>query len=145
MNRVVLADRQVGTHTVCGTDWPIMDQLVRVKHPGKRPVWAVVRGLCNGIPSGSTEYRTLREARKAYDGVSLVLARDCVATGTHGITGQDVDEGVLVSGTRVQNIVTDETWHGHETRFDASTDGGKTWYRHRTYESPHELFREVPR
>lgn len=78
-------------------------------------------------------------------GEYLVLARDCEAVGVHGVTGRDVDEGTLVAGTRVREVVTREEQDpsGDGTRqvttFQASTDGGKTWYDQRTMEDPVDL------
>jgi hypothetical protein len=62
------------------------------------------------------------------------LAERVFATGIHGVTGKPTDEGWLEPGTLVRNV--------HQTgevgwidglwlyRFDASTDGGQTWFTH---------------
>jgi len=59
----IIAERTTGTRTIAGTDWPIID---RVWRNGPRS-WIYVRGLCNGIPAASSEYRTKREALEAYE------------------------------------------------------------------------------
>ena len=53
-----IARVQVGTLTRCGTQWPIENIVQRV---GARQ-WVVLRGLCNGVPRSSEEYRSRREA-----------------------------------------------------------------------------------
>lgn len=54
------------------------------------------------------------------------------ATGIHGVTGQQTEEGWLDAGTLVRNV--QETGAVHPLdgmpwyRFDASTDGGRLWF-----------------
>lgn len=64
------------------------------------------------------------------------LTRATLATGVHGITGSDIDEGTLAAGTLVRNCVTHapNVDGGIETTFQASTDGGATWYDQRSFE-----------
>ena len=66
MTRTLITETQTGTRRIAGTDWPILDQLHR-EQTGKRVRWIVTRGLCNGIPTGATEYRTLTEAQQALE------------------------------------------------------------------------------
>jgi len=68
-------------------------------------------------------------------GEYLVLARDCYAWAVHPVTGRDYEEGTLVAGTRVRNVISGY----QETSFEASTDGGETWYLQRTTEDPKDL------
>jgi hypothetical protein len=63
-----------------------------------------------------------------------VLAADCWAIGIHGQTAQEVDEGALAAGTRIRRIESSETPEGTLTKFHASTDGGKHWFVHKTYQ-----------
>lgn len=56
-NHAVIFERQTGTRTIAGTDWPVKDQIVR---QGRK--YTVVWGLCNGVPADSDTYPTLREA-----------------------------------------------------------------------------------
>jgi aldehyde:ferredoxin oxidoreductase len=62
MTRELLEELTVGTRTVAGTDWPIVDQLWRT---GPRS-WEIVRELCNGVPRTSEEYRSESAAREAF-------------------------------------------------------------------------------
>lgn len=54
------------------------------------------------------------------------------ATGIHGVTGQQTEEGYLDAGTLVRNVKPTGAVHPLDGmpwyRLDASTDGGKTWY-----------------
>lgn len=54
------------------------------------------------------------------------------ATGIHGVTGAPTEEGYLERGTLVRNVratgAVDPFDGTPRYRFDASTDGGKTWY-----------------
>lgn len=67
------------------------------------------------------------------------LAADQAAVGIHGITGQPIDTGTLMAGTLVRDL-----HKGVDTsdpsvpvwRFDASTDGGVSWYRQMSYWEP---------
>lgn len=59
-------ERVTGHRTIVGTDWPVVDQLLRLACGGGRPRWQIVRGLCNGVPARAENYRTLREAREAF-------------------------------------------------------------------------------
>ena len=69
----------------------------------------------------------------------LTLAKDTYATGIHGVTGQEIDEGELEAGTPVRAIrVHTEGPTEAETcyRFEASTNEGRTWYTQETYGRP---------
>ena len=65
------------------------------------------------------------------------LKYDTFATTVHGLTGRAVEEGILAAGTLIRNLDVEEVdLLGQVTtlsHFEASTDGGQTWYRHRTY------------
>lgn len=54
------------------------------------------------------------------------------ATGIHGVTGRQTEEGYLEAGALVRNVRATGAVHPLDGmpwyRFDASTDGGKTWY-----------------
>lgn len=60
------------------------------------------------------------------------LATRVWATGIHGVTGQQTEEGYLEAGTLVRNVKPTGAVHPLDGmlwyRFDASTDGGETWY-----------------
>lgn len=70
MSRVVIAERDMGTRLVAGTEWAVVDQLVRDQRPGRRPTWIVVRGLCNGVPRSCEEHRRRIDALDSYAKVS---------------------------------------------------------------------------
>lgn len=70
MSRKVVAEREMGTRLIAGTEWPVCDQVVRDERPGQRPTWVVVRGLCNGVPRSSEQHRTLREASESFGAVA---------------------------------------------------------------------------
>ena len=68
----------------------------------------------------------------------LVLTHDTHATGIHGITGQETESGDLAAGTLVRDVregVYEDAFgnSGIVTRYDASTDGGETWFSQKTY------------
>jgi hypothetical protein len=65
--RRILDENTVSTRLIAGTEWPIMDQLVRDQRLGEHPQWQLVIGLCNGIPDDVLSFRTLRAARAAYE------------------------------------------------------------------------------
>lgn len=60
------------------------------------------------------------------------LARDVWCEGIHGVTGQVTEEGTLAAGALVREMESEETEDGLSTEFEASTDGGRTWFRQRT-------------
>lgn len=62
----VLEERKTGARLSGGTEFVIVDQLVRDQRPGSRPTWLVVLGLCNGVPFSSREFKTLRAAREDF-------------------------------------------------------------------------------
>lgn len=68
MSRRVLAERTVGTQLVAGTEWAIVDQLVRDQRPGQRPSWQVVLRLCNGVPRSAEDHKTRTAAVRSYEG-----------------------------------------------------------------------------
>lgn len=53
----LIKEVQIGTQTITGTDWPVVNQLHR---DGRR--WVAVVGLCNGTPVVSKTFSTKREA-----------------------------------------------------------------------------------
>lgn len=61
-----IEERQTGVRTIAGTDWPVRDVVQRqttlTTDGVLRVRWAVIRGLCNGAGSGSTVYRTRKDA-----------------------------------------------------------------------------------
>ena len=69
------------------------------------------------------------------------LTERVYAIGIHGITGRMTDEGWLEAGAIVRNIRETEPFaFGCEGkpvyRFDASTDGGETWFTQETAGEP---------
>lgn len=58
-----IASRIVGYRTIAGTDWPIVDSVVR---DGPRS-WQVIKGLCNGVPYSAKDFRTRRAALLYYN------------------------------------------------------------------------------
>lgn len=60
------------------------------------------------------------------------LAKSIWVTGIHGVTGQRTEEGLLEAGALVRNIAATGAVHPLDGmpwyRFDASTDGGNTWF-----------------
>lgn len=67
------------------------------------------------------------------------MAEDIDCTFIHGITGQEVSTGTLEAGALVKNIrehgVSD--WSGETIyRFEASTNGGRSWYTQESYSRP---------
>lgn len=66
------------------------------------------------------------------------LAKDLDAIGIHGIAGQQIDTGTLEAGSLIKNIE-ESTGSDGETPcwyFLTSTDGGKSWFKHLTWERP---------
>lgn len=68
MNRAVVEERRVGTRVLAGTEWPIVDQLVRHADGRAHGGWQIIRGLCNGVPDGATFYPSESAAREAWEG-----------------------------------------------------------------------------
>ncbi len=64
--RQLLDERMAGTRQLLGTRWVVTDQLTHVQMPGRRATWVITLGLCNGIPSSGTEYRTRKAALAAW-------------------------------------------------------------------------------
>lgn len=60
MARQVVAEISRGTRHANGTDFPVVDQLVR---DGR--AWVVVRELWNGVPRTAEVYKTRAEAKQA--------------------------------------------------------------------------------
>lgn len=56
--RIFLGAKRIGTRTINGTEWPVIDQAYRT---GKRE-YTVTRGLCNGVPHSTETYQTMRQA-----------------------------------------------------------------------------------
>lgn len=56
-----IEERRVGTRTVAGADFPVID-LVERHEFGGRVEWVLVRGLCNGTPDSAATLATRREA-----------------------------------------------------------------------------------
>jgi hypothetical protein len=79
-----------------------------------------------------------RNTFDANGGVLNRLARTTWVAVVHGVTGQVLEEGVLAAGTIVRDVRESREVGGDGsletvTRFLASTDGGETWYEHRTF------------
>lgn len=66
--------------------------------------------------------------------MNSTLAHDVFSTTIHGTTGQLLDEGTLAAGTLVRHVRAEEREDGTETRFQASTDGGQTWFEQVTFD-----------
>lgn len=62
MTRELVDELRIGTRTIAGTEWPVVDQLWRT---GER-TWEVVRELCNGAPRTTEPYRSEAAAREAF-------------------------------------------------------------------------------
>jgi len=70
--------------------------------------------------------------------MQTTLKTDLYATGIHGVTGQQVDEGTLEVGTLIRNV-REHVVCCEDTpiyRFEASTDGGLRWYTQESYSKP---------
>lgn len=63
---VIVAERVVGTRTVLGTDYPILDRVIR-EESGGRPIWSLWAGLCNGLVASVETFRTRRGALAAFE------------------------------------------------------------------------------
>jgi hypothetical protein len=63
---------------------------------------------------------------------TLTLKTKTYATGIHGVSGRAVEDGWLEAGTLVRNVRATGAVHPLDGmpwyQFDASTDGGKTWF-----------------
>lgn len=62
MTHELLAQRIVGSRTVAGTDWPVVDQLHRT---GPRE-WTITRELCDRVSGGHETYASEAAARNAW-------------------------------------------------------------------------------
>ena len=71
---------------------------------------------------------------------TYTLSADLECTGIHGTTGRDTEEGTLEAGAlvrRAKKSTTGSIWSGVDSwTFEASTDGGATWYEQRSSEEP---------
>ena len=79
-----------------------------------------------------------RKLRKA----ATTLSRDLFCEEIHGSTGQVLNEGFLEAGALViwtSDPLADDFPEECARDFLASTDGGRTWYRQRTWESVEDL------
>lgn len=64
----------------------------------------------------------------------MKLTKDTYAIGIHAVTGQQTEEGTLAAGTLVRAVETEPTVDGGtRVTFEASTDGGATWYQQFTF------------
>lgn len=68
------------------------------------------------------------------------LTKAVDATWLHGVTGQDLGTVSLPVGTLARSCESTRTEDGVSTRFQASEDGGETWYDYQTYAEPAGLF-----
>ena len=75
----------------------------------------------------------------------MKTTRNCFITTIHGITGQEIEEGTLPTGSRVRKIYSENTPEGVQTSFECSTDNGKHWYKATTFDLPEGLFTPNPR
>ena len=64
----------------------------------------------------------------------MKTTHDCFITTIHGITGREINEGILPAGARVRSIHSENIPDGVQTSFEASTDNGKHWYKARTFD-----------
>jgi hypothetical protein len=71
------------------------------------------------------------------------LTKNAITTTIHGVTGQEIEEGTLEAGALARRIVTRQGTECEITRFETSTDGGKSWYLQETYEAPAGLFEQI--
>lgn len=62
----VIRERTTGKRTVCGTDWPVKDQIQRHQFAGRRPEWVVIKGLSGGVPDSCAVYKTKKDALDAF-------------------------------------------------------------------------------
>ena len=93
-------------------------------------------GVERRIPA-TTEGECAEETvSKAWKDRDYRLAKTLSAVKIHGITGQDLEEGLLEQGDLVCKIQEEEDVDlGRVFYFNSSSDG-KNWYRYRSYESP---------
>ncbi len=63
----ILESRRVGVKHLRGNAFLIEDRLERQQLPGKKPVWVVLRGLCDGVPESHQTFHTLTMARIVWD------------------------------------------------------------------------------
>ena len=62
-HKKLVAEIVTGERTINGTNWPIVDQVIREQAPrDKRPRWIAILGLCNGIPKSAIECETRKMA-----------------------------------------------------------------------------------
>lgn len=74
----------------------------------------------------------------------MKTTRNCFITTIHGITGQEIEEGTLPTGSKVRKIYSENTPDGVQTSFECSTDNGKHWYKATTFDLPEGLFTPIP-
>ena len=74
----------------------------------------------------------------------MKTTRNCFITTIHGITGQEIEEGTLPTGSKVRKIYSENTPDGVQTSFECSTDNGKHWYKATTFDLPESLFTPNP-
>ena len=56
----------IGTEKILNTNWPVESFLERIQE-GRKVYWQVTWNLTNGIPTGSTRFRTKAEALEALE------------------------------------------------------------------------------
>lgn len=57
-----ITEVSAGKRTIGGTDWPVSNSVDAVYYEGKLRYYLAVYGLCNGVPSGSEQFKTKKEA-----------------------------------------------------------------------------------
>lgn len=64
---------------------------------------------------------------------TMTLTTDTPSIEIHGTTGQHLTEGTLAAGTLVRSVREHDDGDGPVTRYQASADGGSTWYEQLTH------------
>lgn len=107
-----------------------------VDMPPCESVGGQIRSLAGKVALTPLGLACLELVAADYDAIrGRFLTQDLDATGIHGITGQEVDEGTLEARKtlirKIRHEDGDSIW-----LFQASTDLGKTWYEHESYSAP---------
>lgn len=105
MARTKIAEVVVGHRVVVGTEWPIVDVVERDATPGRRPVWVLSIGRCQGVPVEARTYRTRRAALAAL-GAPLGAPLGHEATATYDQINE-LREAALTRGDLVTARVCD--------------------------------------
>lgn len=135
----IVAERTIGYRTLAGVVYALTDFVT--KEGGK---YVATHGLRSGggVPIWSKSYKSKSAALKKLgleDGeCTRMLAADWEATFVHGVTGQDCEDQTLSAGVLmrdVQSARNEEMGRDEHTAL-VSSDGGRTWYRYRSFAAP---------